>query len=259
MYSVFNYHDSHSHFKVSIANYFIIDDKINLRNAFFVILILTGFLLSSAIQIPIVLLLGITKETMTLNTQVALTLVSDLFILVVLVLIYLDDLKKDFLDFKKNYNEYLDTSFKYYFIGIIVMALSNVLIKALTPSNIAGNEESVQAMIKASPYLTLICTGILAPFVEELVFRKSFRDAFNSKILFVIVSSLIFGGLHVVLSFEHTYELLYLIPYCSLAVAFGYSYVKTDNIFTTISLHAIHNTVITVISIVSYLSLVMFI
>lgn len=247
----------------SIIDYFIIDDKINLPKAGLAILILIGFFFSSLIQLPIMFILGLTRENISANananTEVFLAIVSDLFLLVILIAIYFEDLKKDFLVFKKKYNEYLDTSFKYYFIGLLVMALSNVLINTLTPSNIASNEESVQAMIKASPFLTLICTGILAPFVEELIFRKSFRDAFNSKALFIVVSSLVFGGLHVILTLKHLYELLYLIPYCSLGVAFCYSYVKTNNIFTTISLHAIHNTVITVMSIVSYLCMVMFI
>lgn len=235
----------------SFVNYCILDDKINLKKAVLTLLVFLGFFLSSYFQIIPIRLFGITKNNYTVNTQVCLTLFSDTCFLAILVFIYFKDLKKDFKVFKKKYNELLDSSFKYYFIGLVVMVLSNILINNITPSNMPTNEESVQGMIKASPYLTLICTGILAPFIEELIFRKSFKDAFNSKLLFIFVSSLVFGGLHVVISMKEAYELLYLLPYCSLAFPFAIIYTKSDNIFTTITLHSLHNTVITIVSIIS--------
>ena len=235
----------------SIINYLILDNKINLKKTGLSLLLLAGFFLTPLFQKIPIALFGITKENYTLNTQVILTLFSDACFLAILIFIYFKDLKKDFKIFRKKYNELLDSNFKYYFIGLVAMVLSNILINTLSPSNISGNEESVQNMIKASPYLTLLCTGILAPFIEEIIFRKSFKDAFNSKFLFIFVSSIVFGGLHVVLSMKNAYELLYLLPYCSLAFPFAIIYTKSDNIFTTITIHSLHNTVITIVSIVS--------
>lgn len=235
----------------SIINYLILDNKINLKKTGLSLLLLAGFFLTPLFQKIPIALFGITKENYTLNTQVILTLFSDACFLAILISIYFKDLKKDFKIFRKKYNELLDSNFKYYFIGLVAMVLSNILINTLSPSNISGNEESVQNMIKASPYLTLLCTGILAPFIEEIIFRKSFKDAFNSKFLFIFVSSIVFGGLHVVLSMKNAYELLYLLPYCSLAFPFAIIYTKSDNIFTTITIHSLHNTVITIVSIVS--------
>lgn len=235
----------------SILNYLILDDKINFKKAGLSILILFGFFLAPLLQKIPITLFGITKDNYTLNTQVCLTLFSDTCFLIFLVIVYFKDLKKDFIVFKKKYNELLDSSFKYYFIGLVIMAISNLIVNTLTSSNMAGNEESVQNMIKTSPYLTLICTGILAPFIEEIVFRKSFKDAFNSKFLFIFVSSIVFGGLHVVFSMKSAYDLLYLLPYCSLAFPFAIIYTKSDNIFTTITIHSLHNTIITIVSIIS--------
>ena len=65
------------------------------------------------------------------------------------------------------------------------------------------------------------------------------RD-FN-KILFIIISGIIFGGLHVITGFSSPIDLLYLIPYCAPGFAFAYILADSDNIFIPISLHFMHN------------------
>ena len=83
---------------------------------------------------------------------------------------------------------------------------------------------------------------IYAPLTEEIAFRKSIKDACPNKELYIILSGLIFGGLHVITSLNNPLGFLYLIPYCSLGFVFAYLYQKTDNIFSTITAHSIHNT-----------------
>lgn len=87
-------------------------------------------------------------------------------------------------------------------------------------------------------------TSILAPFIEELIFRKAFKDAIKSKWLFVLTSGIVFGCLHVVGSISSLYEILYIIPYSSLGIAFALAYHETDNIFSSIFLHFLHNTIV---------------
>lgn len=236
----------------SLFNYLVLEEKIS-TNFSKLFLIFIGFFFASTLQIIPIKLFNLNLKDLSIDTRVLLTLFSDFIFFLILLMIYSKDLKKDFKVFKKNYNAQLDVAFKYYFIGLIIMMASNLLINTLSPSSMASNEESVQSMIKASPYVTLICTGILAPVIEELVFRKAFRDAFQNKWLFITLSGIIFGGLHVILSISSIYDLLYLIPYCSLGISFGYIYIKSNNIFTSISLHALHNTILTIISIISYM------
>ena len=105
-------------------------------------------------------------------------------------------------------------------------------------------------MIGASSIISIITIGILAPIIEELTFRKAFKDIFKNKWLFILGSGLIFGALHVVLSLNSPWDLFLIIPYSSLGIAFGYTYYKTDNIYTSIIMHVFHNTALTIISIV---------
>ena len=108
-------------------------------------------------------------------------------------------------------------------------------------------------MIQASPWISLIGTGLFAPFIEEIIFRKAFRNMISNDTLFILISGIIFGGLHVVLSLNSYYDLAYLIPYCSLGIAFGFIYIKTKTVFTSFVMHALHNTALTIISVASML------
>ena len=48
--------------------------------------------------------------------------------------------------------------------------------------------------------------------------------------------------MHIIGSASSLIDVLFIIPYSSLGLAFAYTYYKTDNIFSTISMHLIHNT-----------------
>ena len=59
----------------------------------------------------------------------------------------------------------------------------------------------------------LFNTSILAPLIEEITFRKAFRDIIDTKWLFIIISGVVLGGLHVITSIRNAYDFLYLLPY----------------------------------------------
>ena len=121
------------------------------------------------------------------------------------------------------------------------MVVSNIIIGILTGGQIAENEEAVRTLIDKFPLYMAFQVMIYAPITEELVFRKSIRDIINNKWIYSLTSGFIFGGLHAITSITDITSMLYLIPYCSLGIAFGLLYYKTDNIFSTIIIHAFHN------------------
>ena len=208
------------------------------------------FYLSGDFKVVIADILNYDIKNITASQLFNLTLITDIILVAILIAIYFKDLKEDFKVMKNNFNKNTEIGFKYWIVGLLIMVTSNLLINIFLKGANANNEETVQEVIGAAGYLSLVVVGIIGPIIEELVFRKAFRDAIKNKIAFVIVSGVIFGGLHVILSLTGPLDLVYLIPYCSLGIAFGMMYVKTDNIYTSMSMHIFHNTVFTLISII---------
>ena len=122
----------------------------------------------------------------------------------------------------------------------------------------ANNEDAVRNMIDLAPLYMLFSVSIYAPFVEELIFRKSIKDSVlgfgNNKILkylYILISGLIFSSLHVIGMTNSYLDYLYIIPYFGLGAAFATLYYKTDNIFSSISMHSLHNTVAIILYLVA--------
>lgn len=174
---------------------------------------------------------------------------SELILTVIYFAIYRKTLVNDFKEFKKDINGNLEFAFRYWAAGFAIMVVSNLFITVILGKTIAGNEETVRNYIGTAPILMAISTVIFAPINEELTFRKSIRDAINNKWAYVLLSGIIFGGLHVISYVSSPLDLVYLIPYCSLGIAFALLYYKTNNIFSSISMHMMHN----LLSIIVYL------
>lgn len=211
------------------------------------------FLFSSLFYIIPLEILNIDYSSLNSSMKVLLSIGSSLIIISILIIIYHKDLKEMLWDYKKNYKEYFDLGLKCWFVGLVIMCLSNILISILTPVHEANNEVLVQNMLKASPFLSFISSSLLAPFIEEMIFRKSLGDIFDNKYFKIIMSALIFGLLHVIFSFNTWYDFLYVIPYGALGGAFSYILTKKNNIFIPITFHVLHNSIITIISIIGYL------
>jgi len=168
--------------------------------------------------------------------------ICNILFLMIIMLCYYKTLKKDFKSYFKDFWKNLEESFKYYILGLGIMIVSNLILTFVLGGNVAANEETVRNSIDLAPFLMFLEVAIYAPLAEELLFRKSIRDVIKNKWLYIFISGFIFGALHVI-GCETLFEYLYLIPYCSLGFAFAYIYAKTDNIYSTITIHAIHNTI----------------
>lgn len=173
-------------------------------------------------------------------------LVMGIILCTVCVLINIKRLKNDYNDFNNNYKKYLSIGLKYWLVSIFIMMISNIILSFIT-NDIASNEENNRLIMDYYPIYMILYSSILAPIIEELTFRVNFREAFKNDKLFIIITSLIFAGIHVfsggissVLS--NPSELLYFVSYGSVSVALALSLVKTDNIYTSIIIHSLHNT-----------------
>lgn len=213
------------------------------------ILLFILFLYSDLIYLVPLSYLGIDINSFSYNIQTIFSLFSSFVLAIIIIVIYKNYLKEKLIDFKKNFKFYFDDGMKYWFIGLVGMCVTNLLIGIFSPVNEANNEVLVQEMLKLSPILSFISATFFAPFLEEMLFRKSLGDIFKNKKVMVIVSGLVFGLLHVVFSLETPWDLLYVVPYGFLGSAFAYMLDKYENVFVPITFHMLHNGMLTFISI----------
>jgi membrane protease YdiL (CAAX protease family) len=229
----------------------MLKDKKLIYNIIRGLLVFFIFWNSVYLQLIPVLIFNLDVNNLSMKTQVMLSTFSSVVVAIILFFIYKKELKEDFKKFKDNLLENIDTGFRCWILGLVVMMVSNLLILFLFNSGGANNENAVQSMLKSFPALMFITSTFLAPFNEELVFRKTIKDVFKNKWVFVALSFILFGGAHVISSAESLVDYLYIIPYGALGAAFALAYYKTDTVFTSMCCHMVHNGVLVLISIIS--------
>lgn len=187
------------------------------------------------------------KET---QIRVLINFLSLLFIAIIVVAILFKDIKKDALSIKSNYVKFI--------IGVVICVvllfstnlITDFLNKIITlTTNYDLNVESVNQselvkMFSSPANITFmfLTTVILAPIVEELIFRKVIFNIINRDNISIIVSGLLFGLIHVVSEPSFISLLIHLIPYSlsGIGLSIAYKYSKR-NIFVTILGHSISN------------------
>jgi len=213
-----------------------------LRNMFIGIGVIFLYLIASALPYDFISFFGINYNNLNIITKQIYLILYEATLTLIIVYIYKNDFIPNFKDFIKNNIKYFKKYIKYWFIMLGLMVFSNMIITIFTTTQISQNQQSVVESLGQAPIYTFIITVFIAPILEELVFRLSFRKMFShTNILFIFFSGLFFGCMHVLGSLESLIDLLFIIPYSIPGFMFAYLYTKSKNIFIPISLHLIHN------------------
>lgn len=202
--------------------------------------LLMYFLLISAETLPFKIV-GVDINIMPSWLKIIYLIIYEIMVIAIMLLIFNKKIVKDFKDILINHKEYYSKYFKYYLIGLAIMLISNSIIIYIFESGMSSNEEAIRDLFKVSPLYIYFSSVIYAPIVEELTFRQGIRNIIGKNILFILVSGLLFGGLHVITDVNNLVDLLYIIPYSSLGIVFAYMLYKTDNIFVSMGFHFMHN------------------
>ncbi len=154
-------------------------------------------------------------------------------------IIYFKALKKDFNLMKKDAVKVLLTGF----VGAIVLVGSSMIINAILYL-VGVTDESINQQI-----IILICengyllpmfflTCIFAPVVEELIFRKSIFSIIKNPIIACLVSTFLFGAIHVISGGDW----IYLTSYATSGLILSLIYIISGkNIWATIFTHFLNN------------------
>lgn len=156
-------------------------------------------------------------------------LISDILLLVPF-LIYIKKNNKKLIS-KIDTLEFFDI----FCLGIVLNILISFLV-SLVPSSISSEYNNMMSMVLGSNFIVvLIMTGILAPIIEELMFRYAIINIMLSKgkVYAVVVSSILFGAAHLNL-IQSTYAFV-------LGLVLGYLYIKKFNLLHSIIFHVVVN------------------
>ena len=214
------------------------------------IIVFIGFYYAYFLQyIPVYLFqIDMSKLSNNWNIIVELSCFSEICCFIILLLLYRKDLIEEFKIFRKDPLKNLDTGLSCWLSGLLIMGIANFILANFFHSGGANNEEAVQNLIQALPWLMGIDICIIAPFVEEIVFRKTPKDVIKNKKGYVFLSGLLFGLAHVMGQANNIIDWLYIIPYGAMGASFALAYSKTDTIYTSMTFHFIHNTLLFTLS-----------
>lgn len=151
--------------------------------------------------------------------------------------------KKDIINNAKSYKSDITNHGKRviltYIVCLLLMFLTNNIIYNII-GELASNETSIRELFFKNPIPMFFNICLLTPFVEEIIFRQTFKDTHKNKKLTMFVCPIIFAVFHLLVS-TNLLEVLYIIPYYLLGFACSYSYFKTDNILVSTTIHILHN------------------
>ncbi len=169
------------------------------------------------------------------------TVVTYVIMFLSVIVLFFKEIKESFLVFIKNKKVYISYVLKTYLSMIGVMIIVSVPIILFKKGAVSPNQVAINGMFNKIPLLTLLLTTIYAPFVEESVFRMAFSKLFVTKWLFIIVSGLFFGSLHVVDQLGSVSDLLYIFQYTAMGCFLAKAYIDSNNLFVSWGIHFTQN------------------
>ncbi len=125
---------------------------------------------------------------------------------------------------------------------VLVMAIGYIFNYA---APVSLNQQAIErALFSSNGILIIFMTVIFAPVLEELIFRKAFFGFFKNQTLALIISSIVFGFIHVSQETTALAIITNLITYSASGFALGYVYIKNkNNVWSSIFVHAVANAV----------------
>ncbi|MBE6140654.1 MAG: CPBP family intramembrane metalloprotease [Firmicutes bacterium] len=189
------------------------------------------------IYIFLSLFLDIILISLNIFNEITISYLSPIIIILTIIYFNKEELINKFYDFKNNFSTYLKTGFNLWFKGLLLMMLFNLIINLFIMKNIPINETQNRDLISNQLFYSIFSILIVAPLLEELVFRASFKNSFNNYFHYSLYTGIIFGLIHVLFAGDYIYSL----SYAALGFYLGKIYYETDNIYVSMFMHFFHN------------------
>jgi len=188
-----------------------------------------------------------------------LNLFISVFLTIILIITYFNDLKKDFNEFKINWKSKVLFGLKLFglfmlmkflasYVSVIISGIFNIEVTT------SENQNAINEILGQFPILMTFSAVCLAPIYEEILFRLGFKKCINNKWLFIIVSGTLFGLIHIFpTDLSLGVALTQSITYVAMGLLLAYYYQKFDNIFYSILLHFYNNLLSIIFIFITYI------
>ena len=175
------------------------------------------------------------------STELIIRTLFDVVFISIFVILYKDELKKEFRTFKRKPFKTIGTSLLYLLLAIFVMALSVGIVNMLTNGYQPHSQLGINELWPKTPIYAVWLTFIVSPFTDEIAFRKTFKDIIPNKILYVVLSSLTYGFYMIGYYANSVNDILCIIPYALFGVAISLSYLKTKTVVSPILIRILYS------------------
>lgn len=219
------------------------------ENGKYLVVIILYLLYQSNFLIALLSSFGFSISSLPKTIRMISLAINDLIYVITILLMFKKEIREGLIKLKKNFINEAYIGLNCWVIGCVIMTVSSFIISLILKESVSGNEASIRESIKLAPAYMLFTCSVVAPILEEMVFRRSFHGLIKNKWVFILFSGLSFGALHVLGSFTNPLDFLYVIPYGSMGCCFAYLLTKTNNITLPILIHMIHNTILVTIQI----------
>lgn len=216
------------------------------------------FLLQSLFNLIPIAIFDLDTNNLSNTTTALLYVFSGICTLIIMFLFYrkilindLKELKEEEINKKK---QNIIFTIKIWILNLIIMYGTMYIISLFGVTD-SVNNSNVKDLIRCSPIIIGIYVVLIGPLIEEIMFRLSFKTIFKDMIPFILISGFVFGCLHA-LSINSLIDLLYLIPYCCSGFILAFIYYKTDNIYYSYSIHALHNFITLIIELITLMEVI---
>ncbi len=158
------------------------------------------------------------------------------------------EITADLLVYKNKWNEFIPAVLIGYALALVGNFVANFLSTSIAPlfgemQSTAANQMVIQQSLQSNGMIFIFLSAvILGPIAEELVFRKAIFGLIKHQYVALVVSAIIFGGIHLLGEVSLADAVINGIVYITLGFVFGYIYIRNKkNIAVNIAVHILYN------------------
>ena len=133
----------------------------------------------------------------------------------------------------------------------IMMTLGSTLTSLILGDAALSNQDSMVSAAARIPFFVVFVMVIVAPILEELMFRRSIRVIVNNRLLYYILSPLLFAMPHIIIGFTFPTSFAQVFTYLFGGLCLAFIYEKSNNIWCSIFVHFLNNTLAAIVIVAS--------